>query len=333
MKYGYYPGCSLERNALSYHESSIAVAKVLGMELVEIDDWNCCGATEYHSLNMMASHALIARNLAQASKGTSKELVAPCSACYLNLRKTDKYMKESQDLNKKVNLALAAGGLAYKPGTIKVRHLLDVLYNDIGCDSIASKVTKPLKGLRIAPYYGCMIVRPEFGNNGDNFDLTEFPITLDELMTSLGAEVVYYPVKAQCCGGHMTQISEGTAFDMIQRVIKPAADEKADLIVTLCPMCQFNLDGFQGPMNAYLKTSYKMPILYFTQVIGLAFGLEARELGIGAELVDARPALAKIGAEVPAEVAPPAKAPKPKKDDKSLPMPKMTKTPRREVVK
>jgi heterodisulfide reductase subunit B len=322
MKYSYFPGCSLERNAAAYHISSLAVAKPLGMELVEVEDWNCCGATEYVSLNLVASYALIARNLAQAAKNIeARQLVAPCSACYLNLRKCDRYMAKSPELARDVNAALGEAGLAYQGGTLQVRHLLDVMVNDIGCDAIAAKVTRPLKGLRIVPYYGCMIVRPKL-SDGAPFDNVEQPTTLDQLLKALGAEVVDYPLKAACCGGHMTQISESTGFELIRRLVKAAADGGADLIATLCPMCQLNLDAFQGPMNKYCKTDYKMPVLYFTQLVGLAFGIEAASLGIGSELVSARPALAKIGVEAPA--APEGAAKKPKRDDKSLPMPRMS---------
>lgn len=318
MKYSYFPGCSLERNASAYHVSAMAIAEPLGIEFIEVDDWNCCGATEYISLNLTASYALIARNLAQASKETStKQLVAPCSACYLNLKKCDAYMKESPSLEEKINTALAAGGLSYKGGTLKVRHLLDVVVNDIGYDAIAAKVTKPLKGLRVAPYYGCMIVRPKLGENG-TFDNPEYPTTLDKLLKVLGATVIDFPLKAHCCGGHMTQISESTGFELIRRLIKGATDYKADLIVTLCPMCQLNLDAFQGAMNSHFNTTYHMPVLYFTQMIGLAFGMDAASLGIGAELVDARPALSKIGVEVPEAELVVKKPPK-----EALPMPSM----------
>lgn len=328
MIYSYFPGCSLEKNAASYNISSIATSTALGMEFVEVEDWNCCGATEYISLNLTASFALIARNLAQATKNDGiKQLVAPCSACYLNLRKCDKYMNESPKFATKINLALAEDGLSYQAGTLKIRHLLDVVVNDVGPEAVKAKVVKPLHGLRIAPYYGCMIVRPDFGKDkkdGPTFDNTEYPNTLDELLKVLGAEVVDFPYKAHCCGGHMTQISESTGFELIRRLIKGADDYHADMIVTLCPMCQLNLDGFQGPMNNYFKTGYKMPVLYFTQMMGLAFGIEPTKLGFGSELVSARQALSKIGVEVP-EPEIPEQKPRPKKDDKSLPMPQILK--------
>jgi heterodisulfide reductase subunit B2 len=327
LTYNYFPGCSLERNAEAYHKSSMAATGALGMRFREIDDWNCCGATEYISLHMLASYSLIARNLAQAAKsdgspqGGAHDLVAPCSACYLNLKKTDKYLRVDAALAEKVSLALAAGGLAYKPGSVHVRHLLDVIMEDVGCANVKTHVTRPLKGLRLAPYYGCLISRPGLRVDEHN---PEYPMSLDQLMSCLGAQVVDFPLKTHCCGGHMTQISEATGFELIRRLVKAAADYQADMIVTVCPMCQLNLDAFQGAMNRYFKTAYHVPVLYFTQMMGLAFGLDAETLGIGTELVDARPALAKIGVEVPPAPAPSGEgAPKRKRDDKSLPMPKM----------
>ena len=316
MNYTYFPGCSLEKNAASYDESTRAVAEKLGLQLTEVEDWNCCGATEYVSLNLTAAYSLIARNLAQASKNSAtRELVAPCSACYLNLRKCDKVLGHDAQFAARVGQALAEAGLSYKPGSLHIRHLLDVLYQDVGLEALAAKVTQPLRGLRVAPYYGCMIVRPEFHDGGED---PEFPTSLDEILKALGADVVDYPLKAACCGGHMTQISEATGFDMIHRLVKSASDLKADLIATLCPMCQLNLDGFQGAMNRHFRSSYHMPVLYFTQLIGLAMGMSVREMGIGEEIVDSRAALSRIGSEMAAEAAEPKR---PRKDDKSLPMP------------
>ena len=316
MKYGYYPGCSLEKNAIAYHESAMAATKPFGVEFVEIDDWNCCGATEYIALNLTAAYSLVARNLAIAAKQDNNgQVVAPCSACFLNLSKAAQYLAESPALNDKVNTALAAGGMHYDPGHLRVRHLLDIVVNDIGYAAIAEKVTKPLKGLRIAPYYGCLIVRPAFQGV---FDDPEYPTTLDKLMKTLGATVVDYPMKAHCCGGHMTQISQSTGLELIRQLLQNAVDNQADVIVTLCPMCQLNLDAYQNDVNKFFKTNYKIPILYFTQVMGLALGIPAAELGIGKEFIDARPALAKIGVEVP---EPEALKKKPSKE--ALPMPRM----------
>lgn len=317
--YSYYPGCSLEKNARSYHESLMAVARRLNLSFDEIDDWNCCGATEYIALSVMPAYALVARNLALAApdNGDPVQLIAPCSACFLNLRKADEYLQRRPDMAQKVNVALAEGGLEYDPGSVKVRHLLEVIVRDVGFESIGAQVVDPLTGLRVAPYYGCLIVRPGF-NGG--FDDPEYPTTLDRLMGVLGADVVNYPVKAHCCGGHMTQISESIALELLRRLLKSANDAEADVIVTLCPMCQLNLDAYQDAVNRHFGTNFQIPILYFTQLMALAFGLSPEAAGIGQEFVDARPALARIGMESEEEKP----APRSRRRDKvALPMPAM----------
>ncbi|MBE0691085.1 MAG: CoB--CoM heterodisulfide reductase iron-sulfur subunit B family protein, partial [Anaerolineae bacterium] len=234
--YVYYPGCSLQATARAYDTSTKRVAERLKLTLNEIEDWNCCGATEYMSIDALPAYSLVARNLALAAEtGGAPELVAPCSACYLNLRKTNDYMRKYKKLGEKVNQALAAGHMHYEPGSLRVRHLLDIMVQDVGYDAIGENVARPLQGLRIAPYYGCMIVRPDTGYN------TEYPTHLDKLMATLGATVVDFPMKTHCCGGHMTQISEEVAYELIRRILKNAADYGADAVVTLCPMCQLNL--------------------------------------------------------------------------------------------
>jgi heterodisulfide reductase subunit B len=313
MKYGYYPGCSLEKNAVAYHQSAMAAAEPFDIEFVEVPDWNCCGATEYFSVDALPAYALVGRNLAIAAKDiSSSQLVAPCSACFLNLKKTDHYMGESPKLSTQVNEALSAGGLNYQPGSLEVRHLLDIFINDVGLEAIEEKVTKPLYELKVAPYYGCMITRPA---KMESFDDSEYPTSMDNLMKSLGATVVDFPLKAACCGGHMTQISEGVALDMMYRLFKNASDNRADIIVTLCPMCQFNLDAYQEGVNKKFGTKFNLSILYFTQMIGLALGMPDKDLGIGRELVSAKSALNKISDQAP---------PKPKRvrrAKEALPMP------------
>lgn len=318
QKYMMYPGCSLQRSAAPYLESTIAIQGKLAMEFEEIADWNCCGATEYHSVTRLPAHALVGRNLAiaQGQANGSKTVVAPCSACYLNLAKTDNVMKTDAGFGKKVNDSLAAGGLHYDAGSLNIRHLLDVVFNDVGIDRIKELVVNPLKGLRVAAYYGCMIVRPDYDNRFGN---PEYPNELEELISALGAEVIDFPLKTHCCSGHMTQISSDIAYELIRRLIDGATQYDADLMVTLCPMCQLNLDAFQPNMNSHFNTDYQMPVLYFTQLMGLAFGIDAKDLGIGKEFVDPSIALAKIGVEVPVEDGKPRR----KAKDEGLPMPSM----------
>ena len=325
MAYGYYPGCSLEHSAAAYDDSTRAVAKALGVELVELDDWNCCGATEYIALSRTGAYALIGRNLALAESQLPRTngkavLAAPCSACFLNLSKAEHYVATHADLASEMNEALAAGGLHYTPGSVEVRHLVEVLVTDLGYDAIRAKVQRPLSALRVAPYYGCLLTRPKIPGHG--VDDAEYPSFLDELLHALGADVVDFPLKTHCCGGHMSQISADTANMLLHRLLKNATDYRADIIATACPMCQLNLDAYQAQVNRAYETSFDLPILYFTQLMGLAFGLDAAGLGLGKELVSAEKALAKIGVARPAPPPAPAKPAHRKKGDKALPMPR-----------
>ena len=319
-KYLLYPGCSMESSAKAYMDSLNAIMEPLDLHFEEIEDWNCCGATEYLGINLIPAYSLISRNLALAARQSAAQangrrtVVAPCSACYLNLAKADYYMQERPTLGEKVNEALAAGGLQYTPGTLDVRHLIDVLIYDVGLDAIKSKVTHPLNGLRVAPYMGCMLPRPDYQHRWSDH---EHPTELDDLLRALGAEVIDYPLTTSCCGGHMTQIGPETAFELIRRLVADADERGAVLMATVCPMCQLNIDAYQGEMNHFFGTSYHVPVLFFTQLMGLAFGRKPEELGIGTELVSSRNALANIGVEVPAQ----AEATPKRKKEEGLPMP------------
>jgi heterodisulfide reductase subunit B len=289
----------LESSSVAYDMSVKAVAGKLDLELEEVDDWNCCGATEYATLDKLAACSVIARNLALVDPGL-KQLIAPCSACYLNLKKTDRVMIEHPKLGEQINEALAAGNLHYEPGRVEVRHLLAVLHDDVGEQAIRDHVTRPLRGLRVAPYYGCQIVRPLNG-----FDNPEYPTKMDELLTWVGAEVVDFPVKSHCCGGHLTQISEEHAFELIRRLLQSAQDYGTDLVACLCPMCQLNLDAYQGRVNNFFNSAFHLPILFFTQLVGVALGLEPDALGFGKEIVSAEATLherlAPLGSGMAAE--------------------------------
>ena len=313
-----YPGCSMEASAHAYDDSLKAIAPQLGLNLKEIDDWNCCGATEYLGLCTTPAYALIARNLAIAAKDPSgtKQLVAPCSACYLNLSKADHNMAEKPSLGAKVNEALAVGGLNYVPGSLEIRHLLDVMVYEIGLDTIEKNVVQPLTGLRLAPYLGCMVPRPDYSSHMSDHDN---PVELDLLLKALGAEVVNYPLKTECCGGHMPQIGPEMGFELVRRLVSTADKLEADAMVTICPMCQLNIDAYQGQTNQFFGTNYHMPVLFFTQLMGLAFGIKPAKLGFGAELVSARNVLESIGVEAPPET-PPAPPKRPRKPE-GLPMP------------
>jgi heterodisulfide reductase subunit B len=317
-----YPGCSLETGARAYDESLRAIAGPLGLELTEIDDWNCCGATEYLGINLIPAYAIIGRNLALAARQAngSRTIVAPCSACYLNLAKADHYMRERPVLGERVNEALAAGNLRYEPGSMKIRHLLDVIVNDIGIEAVRERVTRPLAGLRVAPYLGCMVPRPDYEHRWSDH---EHPTELDQLLKALGAEVIDFPLKTHCCGGHMTQIGPDTAYELIRRLLHAADQFKADVIATVCPMCQLNLDAYQGATNRHFGTSYEIPIVFFTQLVGLALGLDAQAAGFGREMVSAGHALDRIGVEPPPEPEARERRRRAPRDSEPLPMPQM----------
>lgn len=284
--YTYYPGCSSsEGGAKAYGWSAQAVSKVLDTELIELDDWNCCGSTPYSSVDELASFCLSARNLALAEK-RGFDLVTPCSSCYVMLNRTNSYLKQYPRVKAKIDEALAAGGLEYH-GTVKVRHLLDVLVNDIGYDEINSKVKRNLGGLKVAPYYGCQVVRPRFG-----FDHPENPQSLDKLITSLEGEPVPFPMKSRCCGGSLIISEEALALDLIRKLLDSASSNEAECLVTVCPLCQTNLDAYQSRVNKKFKTNFNLPILFFTQLMGVAFGLGEKDLGLKTNIVPAERVLA-----------------------------------------
>jgi heterodisulfide reductase subunit B len=284
--YTYFPGCSSGHGgAKAYDLSTRAAAKSLDTELVELENWNCCGSTPYTSVDELAAYCCSARNLALAEK-IGFDLVTPCSACFVLLTKTNNALMEYPELRAQVKEALAAGNLKYN-GTVKVRHLLDVFANDVGYDKIKSQVKKSLSGLKVAPYYGCQIVRP-----GPSFDHPEFPKSLDGLVNSLGAEAVSFPLKARCCGGSLIISEEDVALDLLYKLFKSASSNGAQCIVTVCPLCQTNLDVYQGKVNQKFKTEFNIPVLFFTQLMGVAFGINSSDLGMKKCIVSAEKALA-----------------------------------------
>jgi heterodisulfide reductase subunit B len=278
--YTYFPGCSCssEGGAKAYDWSLQAVSKVLDIELRELDDWNCCGSTPSGSVDELGAFCLAARDLAIAEK-SGLDMVTPCSACYVIFNRTNNYLKQYPHLKAKVDAALAAGDLKYQH-IVRVRHALDVLTTDIGYEAIKAKVTKPLTGLKVAPYYGCQVVRPGF-----DFDHPESPQSLDKLVASLGGEPTPFPLKTRCCGGSLIISEEDLALDLTRKLLESAASNGAECLVTVCPLCQTNLDAYQSQVNRKFKTNYKLPVFFFTQLMGIAFGLDSKILGINKNIV------------------------------------------------
>lgn len=286
-KYAYFPGCSLEKIALSYHLSADAATRKLGIELQEIEDWNCCGATAYFHVDQLLAYTLCARNLAMAEK-EKLDLVTPCSGCYKNMYFTNAHLKSDPDLADHVNFALEEDNLRFA-GNIQVRHLMEVFVQDVGLETLKAKVTQPLQGLRVAPYYGCQILRPR-----KDHENVENPTFFEELLTAIGATPVDFPLKVYCCGGALILTSRRAALSMVRNLLQNAIDSGAAVIATACPLCQVNLECYQHQVNREFGTELSIPIMYFTQLIGLALGIAPDTLGIGKELVLPTPALACV---------------------------------------
>ena len=286
-RYGYYPGCSLLSSAKEYDWSVKAVFSDLGIELVELEDWNCCGAVHADVNNPDASVTLPARNLALAEAQGLTHIVAPCSGCYKNLRRASHAVADDKSMRSLVNESLK--GELELTKDITVMHPLYVILYEYGLERLKKQIVNPLSELRIASYYGCMLTRPR-----DVFDSPERPVGLDELMSCLGAEVVDYPMKAKCCGGALALSHTDVTARLTGNVLVSAMDAGADLVTLACPMCHTALDSYQARAGRAINQSLGIPVLYFTQLMGLALGVERSALGLGRHLVSPRKVLSRL---------------------------------------
>lgn len=285
-QYAYYPGCSLESLAKSYDVSTREVARALGLELKEIEDWNCCGATAYFPVDELLAYTLTARNLAIAEKTGLTDFVAPCSACFKNAYFTNVYLKKDPDLAEHINFALEADNLHFD-GTLKVRHLIEVIIEDVGLEQIKNKITHPLTGLRIAPNYGCQLIRPRRGKAD-----VENPQFFEDLLLAIGAEPVEYETKTRCCGSSLIITNRRAALAMVRILLEDAIKSGAHVIATTCPMCHINLEAYQTQVNQEFGTNLSIPVIYFTQLMGVALGLEPKQLKIDRAILAKTPMLA-----------------------------------------
>jgi len=286
MNYTYFPGCSLERTAYDYDASARVVMQAVGSELVELPDWNCCGATGAEVISHLLSIALPARNLAKAQQ-IGDQIVTTCSSCYFNLFRVNAHLAADADLQRDLDAVLGEVGLHYD-GKLRVRHLLELMVTDIGEKAIAGRVQRPLDGIRVAPYYGCLVVRPYA-----EFDGPDLPTSMDRLLTTLGADVVPYVMKTRCCGGVLMTTQKNIGLKLVGDILSPIRD--VDCVVTVCPLCQLNLEAYQREVGGKLGESVHIPVLYFTQLIGLAFGLPEQDLRLKASLVGTQRLMKRLG--------------------------------------
>jgi heterodisulfide reductase subunit B len=284
MRYAYYPGCSLHSTSREYDLSSKAVCRALGIELKEIPDWICCGASSGHMTSELLALALPVQNLVLARQMGLDTAVA-CAACYSRLKVANKVMGSHGDVRiPYVDQTVGTSGSDTRPyrGEVKVKHLLEIVIGEYGLDALREKVTRPFAGLRIAAYYGCLLVRPP---EVTQFDDPEDPTTMEQLIAALGAEPVDWPYKTECCGGSLALTRTNVVVKLCYDILRMAADEGAECIMVACPLCQSSLDLRQAQVNRQYKTDFRIPILYFTQLIGLALGMRGKELGLGRLIV------------------------------------------------
>jgi heterodisulfide reductase subunit B len=277
MKYLYYPGCSLEGSAREYDLSTRAFLTAIGAELVEIEDWTCCGASAAEAVSQNLALALPARNLALAEKmGGIKEILVPCSACYLNLKAVEEKVKHDADLLDRINAILAVEGL-HLAGRVRVRHLLEVIVRDIGPDLISKKTIRPLEGLSIAPYYGCQCLRPY-----SVFDDPEAPQSMTPILEAAGASVHRWDMGGKCCGASHMNTKMAVGMELVRSILSRARG--ADAVVTVCPMCQMNLEAYQGKVSKLGGENLAVTVLYLPQLLGLALGLSEQEVRLDLNL-------------------------------------------------
>jgi len=283
LEYTYYPGCSLESTGKEYDASVRAVFTALGVGLHELEDWNCCGASSAHCIDGRLALALPARNLALA-QAAGRDIVMPCAACFNHHKTADYELRHDEavrlDLEDLVDFRFT--------GQVGVLPLLEVLCNRVGLEVVASRVSQPLAGLKLVGYYGCLLVRPP---KITQFDDPDHPVLMDRLIEALGAEAHPWSYATDCCGGGLTLTKSSAAARLVDRLVDRAREAGAQAIVTSCPLCQMNLEMRQ-------KGSPKMPIFYFTELVGLAFELEKASAWWSKHLIDPRPLLRQAGLPV-----------------------------------
>lgn len=296
MTLGYYPGCSLHGTAREYDESVRAVAAALDLRLQELDDWSCCGASSAHATNPTLGMALPARNLALAEAAGLSEVIAPCAACYNRLARASRAMLDDGRMAERMPTLI---GRPFQ-NTVKVRSVVDVLRAAI--PTIKARMEKPLKGMKVACYYGCLLLRPAEVAAGDD---PESPSFMEDVCKAAGAEPVSWNLRTECCGGSLSVPRVGSVVRLGRAIIADARAAGAHAIVVACPMCHSNLDFRQKAIAA--RGEAEMPVLYLTEIVGLALGLDAKSLGLQRHFVDTSPVVEAIppvpSAEVPASIS------------------------------
>ncbi|MBI4292616.1 MAG: CoB--CoM heterodisulfide reductase iron-sulfur subunit B family protein [Betaproteobacteria bacterium] len=292
MKFAYYPGCSAKTTCPELDQSMKAVAKKLDLDLAELEVATCTGSRQIRDSNEELFLTINARTLALAER-LERDVMTVCATCLLNLTEVNNTLRENAELRKKINANLATIGLEYR-GSVEVTHILWVLLRTIGAEQLAKKIVRPLRGLRVAPFYGCHILRPK---DVLGFDDPDSPTSLDSLIRLLGAEPVDYDGKKRCCGFHVLMTKEDLALKISGRRLTQAREGQADCVVTTCPLCHSSLDPYQAAVESKLGKKIALPIVHLPQLLGLGLGISAKELKLEGNAVSTAPVLEKIALE------------------------------------
>ncbi len=287
MRYLFYPGCSMDTSALEYKRSTVAVLETLGAQVDELPDWTCCGASAASVVSDLLGYVLPARNLALAEQiDEDLTIVAGCSACFTNFRRTHEAVHRDRALLEEINRALEVEDLTYR-GKAQVRHLMDVVANDFSSQEIEAHVQRPLTDLVVAPYYGCQTVRPF-----SPYDDDQAPTSMLHVLEALGATIHRHNREASCCGTSLLMTKQEVGVDMVAEILD--ACDGADCVVTVCPMCQLNVEGYQDKVSKVLGRRVNMPVLFLPQLMGLAFGLPDDVLLFDRHIVSVKPVLSRL---------------------------------------
>jgi heterodisulfide reductase subunit B len=287
MKVSYFPGCTLNTTGKGFDNAVRASAAAVGLELAELPDWNCCGATFPLIIDNMLELAAPAHVLV-AARDKGSIVTTACTTCYNVLRRTNHFIREHEDERDRINTFIEA---EYE-GEVEVKDILHLLRDDVGFDVVRERVQKPLEGLKVASYYGCMVLRPP---DEVAYDDPDHPQSLDDLMDALGATPVDFPHKNECCGAYLAVKDSDITREMVYVILGSAQAAGAEAVATNCPLCQFNLDRQQAEMRKIHAGYQPVPVFYFSQLMGLALGLDASDYGWERHYIDARPLLAEKG--------------------------------------
>ena len=290
MKYAFFLGCLAPVMSRQFELSTRKVAKKLGLELIDVEDFACCGFP-IRSVDQETTLLLAARNLSVA-EGLGLDICTICTGCASTLAEANKELMHNDGLLEKVNEKLQKIGRTYK-GSVKVKHFVRILYEDVGPEKIKSQVKKSLEGLKFASHYGCHYLKPS--DVFDKFEDPEFPRSLDELVSALGAETLEYEEKMHCCGGVILDVDDKIALAMAQKKLDHVSAMGADAMVLMCPLCGSMYDRNQRVMERRFNVAYNLPVLFYPQVLGLALGIDPKGLGLDLNRVKTSDLLSKLG--------------------------------------